>query len=167
MAPKQAGTRPHADTPLGRFYQGWERYQRLLTDAVAPLSAEQLALAAAPSLRPVGVLVAHIIAARVYWFHQVLREGDAALAPLRTWDDDGAPARSAAELTSGLEATWQLIDSCLERWTSGMLDNTFVTRRDRTVTRQWVVWHVVEHDLHHGGELFLTLGMHGLPTPDL
>jgi uncharacterized damage-inducible protein DinB len=25
-----------------------------------------------------------------------------------------------------------------------------------------VVWHVMEHDLHHGGELSLTLGMHGM-----
>ncbi len=30
------------------------------------------------------------------------------------------------------------------------------------LSRAWVVWHVMEHDLHHGGELSLTLGMHGL-----
>jgi uncharacterized damage-inducible protein DinB len=36
-----------------------------------------------------------------------------------------------------------------------------------TLTRQWILWHVLEHDLRHGGELFLTLGIHGLPTPDL
>ena len=34
-------------------------------------------------------------------------------------------------------------------------------------TRQWVIWHLIEHDLHHGGEAFYTLGMNGLPTPDL
>jgi uncharacterized damage-inducible protein DinB len=27
-----------------------------------------------------------------------------------------------------------------------------------------VVWHVLEHDLHHGGELSLTLGLHGIPA---
>jgi hypothetical protein len=21
------------------------------------------------------------------------------------------------------------------------------------LSRQWVIWHVIEHDLHHGGEL--------------
>jgi uncharacterized damage-inducible protein DinB len=35
------------------------------------------------------------------------------------------------------------------------------------VKRGWVIWHVIEHDLHHGGELSLTLGMHGLAAPDL
>jgi uncharacterized damage-inducible protein DinB len=63
--------------------------------------------------------------------------------------------------------TWRLIHSCLDRWTPDVLDDTFVTRSGRTRTRRWVIWHVIEHDLHHGGELFFTLGMHGLPTPDL
>jgi uncharacterized damage-inducible protein DinB len=35
------------------------------------------------------------------------------------------------------------------------------------LSRAWVVWHVLEHDLHHGGELSLTLGMHGLQAPDI
>ena len=26
-------------------------------------------------------------------------------------------------------------------------------------TRQWVIWHLIEHDVHHGGEISLTLGM--------
>ena len=30
------------------------------------------------------------------------------------------------------------------------------------LSRAWVVWHVLEHDLHHGGEISLTLGMHGV-----
>jgi len=29
------------------------------------------------------------------------------------------------------------------------------------------VSHVLEHDLHHGGEIALTLGTNGLPAPDL
>lgn len=154
-------------TTLAPFYHGWERYQGLLTGAIAPLSAEQLALQAAPSLRPAGVLAAHIIAARVGWFHGVMGAGDPALAAFDPRDDEGAPPRSAAELVDGLETTWQLIQACLDRWTPTMLDDPFTTHRGRAVTRQWILWHVVEHDLHHGGELFFTLGMHGLPTPDL
>ena len=30
------------------------------------------------------------------------------------------------------------------------------------LSRAWIVWHVLEHDLHHGGEISHTLGMHGL-----
>src|SRR5262249_14972105 len=113
-----------------------------------------------------------IIAARVWWFHRVLGEGSADLAALQTWDDDGQPLRTASELNAGLGATWQLIEACLARWSPADLDATFSRprphpRADEVFTRRWVIWHIVEHDLHHGGELSLTLGIHGLPAPDL
>jgi uncharacterized damage-inducible protein DinB len=138
--------------------------------AVAPLSAVQLELRAAKSLRPVWLLAAHIISARAYWFHATLGEGEGALEDYRdyrTWDDPGQPERSAAELEVGLERTWELIAGCLKRWTAADLDASFTTPKGRTVSRQYVIWHVLEHDLHHGGELGLTLGMHGVPAPDV
>ncbi len=149
---------------------GWERYQGLLVGAVAPLSAADLALRAAPSLWPVGRLAAHIVATRVGWFQGWMGEGDPALAALDPWDAEGAPPRTAAELVDGLEATWRMMRDCLERWTPEMLDDPFTRERPRgivTRTRGWIIWHVIEHDLHHGGELALTLGMHGLVAPDL
>jgi hypothetical protein len=30
-----------------------------------------------------------------------------------------------------------------------------------------VIWHLIEHDLHHGGELSFSLGMHNLAAPDI
>lgn len=156
-------------TTLTPFYRGWEEYQRLLIDALAPLSPDQLALAVAPGQRPVWLIAAHIIGTRVGWF-QRLGEGDAALAAFDPWDLDGAPARTAAELVTGLEATWGMISDCLDRWTPAMLDDRFSYPRPDgmvTRTRQWILWHVLEHDLHHGGEIALTLGTNGLPAPEL
>ena len=155
---------------LAPFYKGWEEYQGLLIEVIAPLSAEQLALSVAPSQRPVWLLAAHIIGTRVGWFQGVMGEGDAAVAAFDPWDAEGAPPRTAVELVEGLEATWRMIAGCLDRWTPAMLDDPFTRQRPRgtvTRTRQWIIWHVLEHDLHHGGELCLTLGTHGLPTPDM
>ncbi len=30
------------------------------------------------------------------------------------------------------------------------------------LTRQWIIWHVLEHEILHGGELSLALGTYGL-----
>jgi hypothetical protein len=30
-----------------------------------------------------------------------------------------------------------------------------------------IIWHVIEHDRHHGGELSFSLGMHGLAALDI
>ncbi|GER91949.1 hypothetical protein KDW_61110 [Dictyobacter vulcani] len=35
------------------------------------------------------------------------------------------------------------------------------------MTRQWVIWHLIEHDLHHGGELSFVLGAHNISAIDL
>ena len=152
---------------LASFYSGWQTYQEMLVRAVSPLSDEQLALRAASSLWPAWQLAAHIISCRVGWFHLLMGEGSPALAPYHDWDLDDAPPRTAAELVDGLEATWRIVRDCLDRWTPAMLEDSFTTPRGVTRTRGWVIWHVLEHDLHHGGELSLTLGMHGLPALDL
>jgi len=155
--------------PLITFYQGWETYQRSLVETIAPLSSAQLAFPAASHHWTIGMLVQHMVANRVLWFQLWMGEGSPELAPIMRWDPgEGVepPALEAAELVAGLETTWSLIQHCLARWTAADLDQTF-QRRGGLVSRQWIIWHVIEHDLHHGGELFLTCGVHGLPVPDL
>lgn len=153
-------------TTLAPFYAGWDRYQTLLCDAIAPLSAEQLALRPSPSLRSVGEIARHIIGARARWFQIDFGEGGPEIEPLQKWDGPSQPALSGAELVHGLTATWEMMADCLNRWTPAMLDDEFESDGE-VDSRQWIIWHLIEHDLHHGGELFFTLGMHGLPTPDL
>src|SRR5918997_643178 len=94
---------------LAPFYKGWDRYQGLLTEAVGSLSDEQLRLEASAEVRPVWLLAAHIISARVHWFHHVLGEGSAQIAPLGEWDDEGEPQRGATELVAVLNASWELV----------------------------------------------------------
>ncbi len=66
---------------LAPFYQGWREYQQLLSDALAPLSAEQLALHASPGQRPIWLLAAHVIGTRIGWFQTWMGEGGPELAP--------------------------------------------------------------------------------------
>ena len=35
------------------------------------------------------------------------------------------------------------------------------------VTMGWAVWHVLEHEIHHRGEVFLMLGLLGIEAPDV
>jgi len=149
-------------TNLLAFYKGWDAYQALLIKAIAPLSSDQLALRVAPHLRSVGENVAHIISGRVSNF-LVMGEAGAEIAPLEKWDEDGAPPRSAAELVSGLEATWQMIQNALMRWTPGDLEDVFVDGEGENAahfSRQSIIWSTIKHDLHHSGEVSLTLGAH-------
>ncbi len=162
---------------LRPFYEGWARHQGLLVDALRGLTRDQLDLRNAPHQWAVWQLAAHLAGTRAYWFHDVLGEGEPSTRDLfrvdsttvpglpledALWEDDERHPRSAHELVDGLGRSWAMIDECLRRWTAEDLAAS-VVRPSRTHHRGWVVWHTLEHDLHHGGEISQILGSHGLP----
>lgn len=158
-------------TTLEVIYENWQSYQEKLRDCIAPLTNEQLRLQPAAQMWPLGQLIQHIISVRAGWFSGTLQEGDEAMNEYMEWGQRDSPERNAVELVRGLDATWAFMESRLQRWTPTDCTQTFPDETDDghvyEVSRSWVIYHVLEHDLHHGGEISLILGMHGLRTPDL
>ena len=155
---------------LAIMTSGWDTYQRQLAEALEPLTLEQVSLRVAPNLRSIDELARHIIRVRASWFHRVLDIGDEEFAKYLTWTDPDSAPRSGAELAAGLNATWETLRAALAGFTPEYLQGTVERERGGqmyTFTRGWVVWHVIEHDLHHGGELGYSLGIHGLAAPDI
>ncbi len=152
---------------LNVIYDEWRGYNRRLQKCVTPLTDAQLLLRPAPHLWPLGQVVQHIISVRAGWFSGTLQDPDAAMEAYMLWSGRDSPARSAAELVRGLGDTWAFIESRVKRWTDADGAQTFPDEDNGQVyqvSRSWVIYHVLEHDLHHGSEVSLILGMNGL-TP--
>jgi uncharacterized damage-inducible protein DinB len=172
-----------SESALGTFFDGWAKHQNLMVDTIEKLTPQQLGLRPAPNLWAIWQLAGHVAGARAYWFHDIIGEGDAALRDLfrvtsttvpdlpiedAGWEDDEDHPRGPAELADVLRRTWSLIESCLHRWTpEDLMVEVSRPGGTRVFTRSWVLWHLVEHDVHHGGEISLTLGSHGLGGFDL
>lgn len=153
-------------TTLDVIYENWAGYQAKLRACIAPLTDAHLRLQPAASIWPVGQLVQHIVSVRAGWFSGTLQEADDAMRAYMDWGQSDSPHRSAAELVRGLDDTWAFIDARLRRWTQADCAQTFPDEWDGQtyqVSRSWVIYHVLEHDLHHGGEVSLILGMNNLP----
>ncbi len=149
------------------LYAGWAAFQESLTKALNPLGEAQLALRAAPHLRSVDQIARHIIGARARWFYMLFEEGGPAFKTLGGWDRPDAPARSSAELQQGLGETWTGMQTAIASWTAEAWQQTWAGEDESEpdmITRPWVIWHLIEHDLYHGGEISLTLGIHHLPA---
>lgn len=158
------------DFALATFYSMWREYFGHIREAIAPLTAEQAALRAAPGQRTIGELVAHVITGRVYWLGEFIGETDDDSTALHIWDDPGELTTNVPELLNGLDRSWQFVERRLARWTPADMQQTFPHewRGDHyDLSRSWVVWNALKHDLHHGGEISLTLGIHGLQAPDI
>lgn len=154
---------------LAEVYRGWGHYQQLLVETLTPLNEEQLELRVAPHLRSIRQLAAHIAAARAGCFGGVMAVEPEQLLPYTRWNRQ-APDGPVTVLIEGLQATWRIVDQQLAQWTVTDLKTIFSGiwyDEPYSDTRQEVIWYLIEHDLHHGGELFFILGCHGLPTPEL
>jgi uncharacterized damage-inducible protein DinB len=168
------------------IYNGWVQYQANLADMLRGLSDEQLGLRPASGDWAVWQIASHMAGARMYWFHVNLGQGDPALAgmfkvqhttvpglPLEHagWEDDEDHPRSAGEIVDALERTWRVIEDCLERWTPRDLELEFIQQPaepgDVPLSRAWVIWHLIEHEVHHGGQISLILGSNGIPVQDI
>jgi uncharacterized damage-inducible protein DinB len=155
---------------LDVIYKNWKIYHEKLRDCIAPLTDQQLSVQPAARMWPLEQIVQHIISVRAGWFSGTLQENDEAMSEYMSWGQRNSPSRSAIELTHGLDETWAFIEACLQRWTPDDCAKTFPDEwggQKYDVSRSWVMYHVMEHDLHHGGEVSLILGMNGLQGPDL
>ncbi len=156
---------------LMAVYEGWDGYQTSLIHAIAPLTREHLIRRPAPHLRSAGQIANHISLGRISWFQRMDAPGSAELVrEVAALDSDEDIAEDAAELVKWLQASWQMIDNTLNAWTVADLAQTYLQSyqgETYAVSRQWTIWRIIAHDLHHGGELAVTLGLQGIALPEL
>src|SRR5689334_22702945 len=167
------------NSPLSKFvYKGWDSHQQALTNAVTPLTPEQLAWRPSPKHATVNELIGHIAGSRLWWFYKMGAPGSVVLArQIAPWAGETFDAGDSDELNRWLEAnlqweepltqtpgealrwlaaSWQMIETTLHTWTVADLARTYRHIRAGqiyAVTRQWTLWRILSHDLHHGGEL--------------
>jgi uncharacterized damage-inducible protein DinB len=168
--------------PLATLFDGWNGYNTSLVHAITPLTPEQLAWRPAPQFQSVGEVARHISLGRISWFHRMDAPGSAALVErINDWAQDGdgnynivedavTITEDAESLARWLNATWNMIEATLTTWTIADVKETYRhtwNGQIYAVSRQWTLWRILSHDLHHGGELALLLGLQGINAFEL
>ena len=156
-------------------YSVWPQYHRRLRDVVAAMTDEQLAIHPSPERWPLWATVGHLACQRVFWLCDFAGEPGAETTPFTNaaydcpGDDDLEHVLSADQLVGTLDSSLRIVESCLDRWTVGMLDEELRREWDDSWvhTRGWVIQRVFAHDISHCAELNETLGRAGLPQIDL
>jgi len=167
---------------LSRVFSGWDGYQTSLIHAIEPLSEDGLGWRPSTNVRSIGEIARHIAMGRINWFVRMKAPGsEEAAAKVAWWDADAhgnryvreedAPIdRDAGALVEWLKATWEMVDQTLNAWT---VDDLAVTYRHvwrgevYEITRQWTVWRIMAHDIHHGGQIGRILAERGIDAFEL
>lgn len=145
-----------------RAFVCWQDYQEAVKRAIAPLTDEQLGQRLLAGRRTPGEIAEHIVFGRAFHVTRILgADVVAKLAPYLSWDDEGDPPRTAAEIVQGLEVTWRIIEDRLIRGSSG---DAFHDGEAEVVQ---TIWGLLDHDLPHAGQVSLLLRAIGMPGVDI
>jgi len=156
---------------LSFVYEGWEGFNRSIVNAVAELTSEQLAFRATPDMRSAEEVAWHIADGRVDWFIRLDAPGSSELAATIKARDGKPPVDyTNADLVAWLNRTYEMVEATLAQWTVDDLDVTFeqpYQGKVYAVSRQWVIWRIMAHDIYHGGQLSEILAMQGVVPLEL
>ena len=154
-------------------YGTWPLINQRLSERVATMTAEQLALHPSPARWPLWATIGHAACQRVYWLCDFAGEPGANATRFTNaayncpGDDDLEHVLSADALVEALASTFVIVERCLDRWTLEMLDEEIRHPGPRVHTRGWIIQRVFSHDVSHIAELNETLGAHGLAQVDI
>jgi hypothetical protein len=118
---------------------------------------------------------------RINWFARMGAPGiDGVAERVPEWETDADGVRHIVEaavaadeprgLVEWLELSWHPIQHVLEEWTAADLERTYPHRwqgQDFANSRQWTIWRIMPHDIHHGGQLAMLLGILGVDAFEL
>ena len=155
----------YSDKLLPALLSGWQVYQETLISAVEGLEPDQLDLRVSEDIRSVGEILAHMVGVRARWFHRLMGDGGDELEAFCEWGREDTAKRSAGEYVNSLLFTLKRMMEIMDQWTGEDWKRTWPGKDEfdpEVITRQWVIWHLIEHDLNHGGEISLILSVHGI-----
>ncbi len=140
---------------LDQFFQHWEQIHQDTLVTIAKFQDAELPFRPYPDSWTAGQVMLHIADAEQFWYQQVIMQAV----------DDGADYAPAdypniAAIRALLAAVHQRSLTILAGLT---LDDLPQTRpfREAAFSLNWIIWHVIEHEIHHRAELSLMLGMLG------
>jgi hypothetical protein len=163
-------------TVIRPAYLFWPEMNRRLRDRVASLTADQLAIQPEAGRWPIWASVGHTACQRVFWLCDFAGEPGAAESPFPNagydcpGDDDLEHVLGPEELAADLDATFRIVERCLDTWTAESLgevlrrpewDDSWVHARGAVIERLY------RHDVSHVTELNETLTRNGLAGVDL
>jgi hypothetical protein len=157
-------------------FSSWPDINRRLRERVGTLTEGQLAFQPAADRWPLWASLGHLACQRIFWLCDVAGAPGAASSPFPDagnncpGDDDLEHVLTGRELAAALDATFEVVEWCLDTWTLEMLDEEIAHPEwgaDRVHTRGFCLQRVLAHDVSHIAELNEAFGLAGLPQIDL
>lgn len=144
-----------------QYFDHWHKIWRDLMRAMSMLQDEHLTFRPAATYgRSVGDILRHLMNQEEGWIHYVIRRD------LDQWPDEAKPGlETVKKLREEMERVHQKTFDILTEIPAEDFNQIVQVPGDGTPKLGWILWHVLEQEIHHRGELFLCLSLLGLDRP--
>jgi len=142
---------------VSQQFSHWKQVRKDLLSTIDKFKEEELFYVPFESSMQAGQIMLHIGEAEEGWFRYFTAKE---LVDWPNFDLEDYPTFEA------IKAQLTVIHSRTEKYletlnTDDLERNIDHPRRDFRLPLGWIIWHVLEHEIHHRGELSLMLGMLG------
>jgi uncharacterized damage-inducible protein DinB len=141
---------------IAQFFSHWKQVRADLLSTLDKFSDDELRYVPFNTSWSVGHIVLHIAEAEDGWFrHAVTRE----LEEFPEYSLENYPRKEDIKsLLAAVHArTQQYLESLNDSDTSHVVEVPW----GESIPLVWIIWHAVEHEIHHRAELSLILGLLG------
>ena len=133
-----------------------------LLQALDLLTEEQLAFVPREGLWSLRTVALHIATAEEGWFRYI------ATQEVDQWPEvDESDYPTVASIQALLTQVHDRTTAYLQSLNVTDLDRIITTFWGAKVSLRWIIWHVLEHEISHRGEIYLMLGLMGMEAPDV
>jgi uncharacterized damage-inducible protein DinB len=145
-----------------QIFKHWEQVRTDLLATIDMFSDDELTFAPFTGSWPVGQIMLHIADCEDNWLYGVAQQQ---IEPWIFYDLTDYPAK--ALIKQILDRAHLRTIAFLDQLNEPDLDKKYPTADGQSYRLGWIIWHVVEHEIHHRGELSLALGLLGRERLDV
>jgi uncharacterized damage-inducible protein DinB len=141
----------------------WTAVRQGLNQALSQFSDTELHFKPAQDLWSLGKVVLHIADTEVGWFEYVVQR------KVMDWPPDSRLSEypKMKDIQGRLLEVHSRTEAFLEPLSEADLDQVIQAPWGSQFPLHFVLWHVLEHEIHHRGEIYLMLGLLGREAPDV
>jgi uncharacterized damage-inducible protein DinB len=133
---------------LYTLYPEWKTRTNKIIQSLSDRTPYELSFRHRSDMRTLGNLYRHIIAAESFWMEDIVAGRGNMYAELD--DEKYYNAKSIIDKCQEVRArTIEIVKS----FQPSDLKKTFTNSKKRQFTLEWILWHIIEHEIHHSGQI--------------
>lgn len=147
---------------LEQLFFNYSDVRREMVDGIKNLTHEQLHWKPDGYQNSIASLLVHIAEAEYWWIYCVAQDHQD-----EHEEDFGQDKQTLPEILALLEEWHEKTTSFMRTFTVDQFEKVsyYLHWRKADVTLGWLLWHVVEHQARHRGQIFMMMRMQGLDVP--